>query len=190
MESTYPHNLETIGDHLRRRRLDLGLSQASVAKFLNIELSTVNHWEKNINSPSVQLIGRIIEFLGYNPQTPDHPALSLPSPEDKTAATPYNSDHAEPTTFDQHLLTWRIRHGLTQTLAAKKIGVSRLAFAAWENGRSLPDYNTLPVLIRLLGYLPCPGNPPARLRFYRRALGACRRTDFKITKTMLGKYQP
>lgn len=59
--------LKTIGDHLRKRRLDLGLSQSELAKILAVDLSTVNHWEKNINVPTADHLAQINEFLGYVP---------------------------------------------------------------------------------------------------------------------------
>jgi transcriptional regulator with XRE-family HTH domain len=59
--------LNTTGDHIRRRRLELGLLQRNVAKALGVSISTVTNWEKHRTEPQLYLIPRIIEFLGYDP---------------------------------------------------------------------------------------------------------------------------
>ena len=56
-----------MGDHLRKKRLDLGLLQRDVARRLGVDTASVTNWEKNHNVPMPQLIPRIIEFLGYVP---------------------------------------------------------------------------------------------------------------------------
>ena len=62
----------TLGDHLRRRRIELGLYQKDVAAKLGVTTSTVWNWE-HIGSVDLRFIPRVIEFLGYNP---------IPQPED------------------------------------------------------------------------------------------------------------
>ncbi len=43
----YPKSLETLGDHIRKRRLDLGLEQQQVAARLGVSESTVWNWEND-----------------------------------------------------------------------------------------------------------------------------------------------
>jgi hypothetical protein len=43
---SYPIELTRIGDHIRRRRLDLGLSPREVAVKLGVDPSTVENWER------------------------------------------------------------------------------------------------------------------------------------------------
>ncbi len=62
----------TLGDHLRRRRIKLGLYQKDVAARLGVTTPTVWNWE-NRGSVDLRFIPRVIEFLGYNP---------IPQPED------------------------------------------------------------------------------------------------------------
>ena len=56
----------TLGDHLRRRRIELGLYQKDVATKLRVTTSTVWNWE-HTGSVDLRYIPRVIEFLGYNP---------------------------------------------------------------------------------------------------------------------------
>ena len=62
-----PAILETIGDHLRKKRLDMGLSQPEVAKLLKVTTDTVTLWELNRNSPTARYFKKILAFLGYLP---------------------------------------------------------------------------------------------------------------------------
>lgn len=63
----FPVILETIGDHLRKKRLDMGLSQPEVAKILKVTPNTITGWELNRHQPPARLAKRIIQFLGYLP---------------------------------------------------------------------------------------------------------------------------
>ena len=63
----YPHHLRILGDHLRKRRLDLGLLQKEIAKEIGVNKSTITNWELNHNYPELRFIPAIIEFLGYWP---------------------------------------------------------------------------------------------------------------------------
>ena len=63
----YPCVLNTLGDHIRKRRLELGLYQREVASKIGVDESTVYRWERNETSPPSRFIPQIINFLGYNP---------------------------------------------------------------------------------------------------------------------------
>lgn len=63
----YPQVLLTIGDHLRKRRLDLGLPQREVAERLGVTESTVTNWELNRARPALRFIPGLIRLLGYVP---------------------------------------------------------------------------------------------------------------------------
>ena len=65
----YPAELCTLGDHLRKRRLDLGLLQQEVAAQLGVTEATIVNWELNHTSPEIRFIPRIIAFLGYDPNS-------------------------------------------------------------------------------------------------------------------------
>jgi transcriptional regulator with XRE-family HTH domain len=63
----YPKELKTLGDHIRKKRLDLGLLQAEVAERVGVTASTIFNWERNRVSPQARHIRKIIRFLGYKP---------------------------------------------------------------------------------------------------------------------------
>ncbi|MBI2073639.1 MAG: helix-turn-helix transcriptional regulator [Gemmatimonadetes bacterium] len=63
----YPRELRTLGDHLRKRRLDLGLRQDDVARKLGVSLDTIRNWEVGRAAPAQWQWAGIIRFLGYAP---------------------------------------------------------------------------------------------------------------------------
>ncbi|MBI3783979.1 MAG: helix-turn-helix domain-containing protein, partial [Deltaproteobacteria bacterium] len=63
----YPVEVRTLGDHLRKRRLDLGLLQREVAEHLGVDSDSICHWETGYGEPKVHLVPRIIDFVGYIP---------------------------------------------------------------------------------------------------------------------------
>jgi len=63
----YPKELNTYGDHLRKKRLDLNLSQPQVAKIINVTTDSITNWELNRGTPNLNLIPKIISFLGFVP---------------------------------------------------------------------------------------------------------------------------
>ena len=64
----YPKELKTIGDHIRKRRLDLHLYQKDVAKIIGVSECTIWNWEKGRSNPTSRHIQKIIDFLEYIPK--------------------------------------------------------------------------------------------------------------------------
>ncbi len=62
----------TLGDHLRRRRRELGLYQKDVAAQIGVTTSTIWNWEHGWTI-DLRYIPGVIAFLGYNP---------IPCPDD------------------------------------------------------------------------------------------------------------
>lgn len=62
----YVYSPKTIGEHIRKRRLDLGLLQIEVAKIIGVTESTIWNWEHG-TEPEIRYMPKIIEFLGYVP---------------------------------------------------------------------------------------------------------------------------
>jgi transcriptional regulator with XRE-family HTH domain len=110
-----PTILNTIVDHIKKRRLELGLFQAQVASILGVDESTVTNWEKNRTSPTLRSMPKIIDFLGYDP---------MPR-------------HSE--TLGEKLLQYRKSCGLSQKELAKRIGIdpATLSMLEREKGRCL-----------------------------------------------------
>ena len=111
--SEYPKELKTLGDHLRKRRLDLKLLQKEVGQRIGGSVSDVWNWENNRVSPAVKFIPAIIAFLGFNP---------LP----------------QPAGLAEHLVWFRQSKGWTQKAFAKVLGVDQTTVARWERGERAP----------------------------------------------------
>jgi transcriptional regulator with XRE-family HTH domain len=62
-----PAKPKFIGDHIKKRRLELGMSRKDLADKLGITFYAVRGWEYEQKSPSAKVMPRIIEFLGYVP---------------------------------------------------------------------------------------------------------------------------
>ncbi|MCB0575002.1 MAG: helix-turn-helix transcriptional regulator [Saprospiraceae bacterium] len=73
----YPTELNTLGDYLRKTRLDRGLSQPEVARILNVTPDTVTGWELNRHEPPARLSKAIIAFLGFCPHEGKSPGKEL-----------------------------------------------------------------------------------------------------------------
>lgn len=109
----YPKELLTIGDHITKRRLELGLLQREVAERLGVDKATVGDWERGDTEPHLRSIPGIVEFLGYVPFAPDG---SLP----------------------QRLKLGRRLLGLSQRELADRLGVDESTVRVWEAGRYRP----------------------------------------------------
>jgi site-specific DNA recombinase len=108
-----PTEPQTVGDHIRRRRLDLKMLQREVAEQVGVDTTSVFNWEANTASPEIRYMPAIIEFLGYNP---------LP----------------EANGWGERLARQRTSLGLPQKDAARKIGVDPSTLARWERGEREP----------------------------------------------------
>jgi len=115
----YPRELKTLGDHLRKRRLDLGLLQRDVAERLEVNQMTICNWETNRTSPQLRFIPRIIAFLGYDP-----------------CDTP-------PQALGKRILATRRRLGLSQKRLAGLLDVDPGTLSCWEGGKSSPSKRLL-----------------------------------------------
>jgi transcriptional regulator with XRE-family HTH domain len=125
---SYPKVLQTVGDHLGKKRLDLKLLQKDVAGILGVNTNTITNWEKNRCQPKLYLIPKIIRFLGY---------------------TPFSNN--EESTLSEAIKAYRLMHGLSQKKLAKGLGVDPTTLARWENSTSKPGKRLRKRLAGLLG---------------------------------------
>ena len=114
----YPKNIKTIGDHLRKKRLDLKLSQRKVAQIIGVSEATIWNWENNRKSPKVGFLPKIFKFLGY----------SLYEPK---------------ISFPEKLAFLRKSLGLSQEKLAKLVGLDESTIRKLEKGKSKPAKKTL-----------------------------------------------
>ena len=103
--------LRHIGDHIRRHRLDLGLSQRQVGLRIGVNAWTILDWETREMRPSTRYIPAVLHFLGYDPFPP--PSGSLV----------------------ERLRATRVLRGLSQRAAAELLGVDKHTVWGWERGR-------------------------------------------------------
>jgi len=118
---SYPNALSTLGDHLRKKRLDLRLLQEQVAEQIGVDVTTITNWESNKTAPALRYFPNIIRFLGYSP----FPAGdSLPE---------------KPTTARKAL-------GLSRRKLAERLGVNPCTLAGWETGRNKPTRRAVGII--------------------------------------------
>ena len=114
MLKKYPESPKHIGEHIKKKRLDLGLLQHEAAEEMGVSLWTVINWELGETTPPVWYGPRIIKFLGYD-------------------ATP------EPQNFVGRIWSLRWRLGLKQSELAEELGVSASTVSDWERSRCRPS---------------------------------------------------
>jgi DNA-binding XRE family transcriptional regulator len=64
-----PKQPETIGGHLRRRRLQLKVYQPEAARRLGVSMVSLSRWECDKVYPTAPHHAQIAEYLGFNPFT-------------------------------------------------------------------------------------------------------------------------
>ncbi|HUO98107.1 MAG TPA: YifB family Mg chelatase-like AAA ATPase [Rhizomicrobium sp.] len=109
----YTESPKTLGEHLLRRRLTLGLTQTQVSFWLAITADTLLLWEKDRVQPEARYFPAIYGFLGYDP---------LPVP----------------TTLAERITRQRLRLGLSIKATAKLLGVDEGSVSHWERGDRQP----------------------------------------------------
>jgi len=119
-DRAYPVELKRIGDHLKKRRLELGLLQRDVAERIGVTKCTIQYWENNRVAPAVRFIPRISEFLGYDP-----------------GADAHSSSLAE------QLKNQRRKLGLSQKKLASLLGIDQSSVAGWETEKHKPTKKSL-----------------------------------------------
>jgi transcriptional regulator with XRE-family HTH domain len=127
----YPKEISTLGDHLRKKRLDHGLRQREVAKRIGVTSATVWQWERKRTEPETRYVPAIVEFLGYLPPVPCR-------------------------SFPEVLRTARRAAGLSQEQLANLTRLDESTLAKWERGDTLPLRSTAERLQRFFKTLGQP----------------------------------
>jgi transcriptional regulator with XRE-family HTH domain len=109
----YPREIRTLGDHLRRRRLDLGLTQRILGERWGVRSETIAAWELGQTEPRIRQVAKIVALLQSDPV--DHP-----------------------TTLAGRLRAIRRQLGLTQAELAARLGQDEKQICRWETGRQTP----------------------------------------------------
>ncbi|CAC9542531.1 hypothetical protein [uncultured Gammaproteobacteria bacterium] len=111
-----PKKLITLGDHIKKKRLEENLFQKDIGKVIGTDNFTIVNWEKNStkNIPA-KYYPKIMEFLTYCP-------FEKP-----------------PTTFAEKIKLHRLHQGLNQKQFAQLLGVDPTTVKFWESGERKPS---------------------------------------------------
>jgi DNA-binding XRE family transcriptional regulator len=63
----YSETPQTLGEHLKKRRRELGLLQREAAERMGVSTDTVVNWEKDKSKPVAAQFRPVVAFLGYDP---------------------------------------------------------------------------------------------------------------------------
>jgi transcriptional regulator with XRE-family HTH domain len=63
----YSETPQSLGEHLKKRRKELGLLQREAAERMGIQRDTYVNWEKGKTEPVAAQFRPVLEFLGYDP---------------------------------------------------------------------------------------------------------------------------
>jgi len=126
----YNSNPQTIGEHIRKKRVENGLDQRDVAAMLNTCTDTITGWENGRSKPVISWYPNIIKFLGYYPF--DHSA--------NTAAG----------------LIERCRHllGLSYEELGKRAGVHGSTLIYWKRNNLITNQRCKQKLLQLANAAP------------------------------------
>lgn len=82
----------TYGDHLRAKRLDVGLTRKQAAERIGVDETSVYNWESNRIEPAVRFIPQIHLFLGLLPlrTRADHQRMAQAYPSESGILTREN----------------------------------------------------------------------------------------------------
>lgn len=155
MDSSYPKDPTSIGEHIRKKIIELKLFQKDLADLFGVSEDFITSWENNRSAPQIHYYPALIRFLGYCPFE-----LDLTTFEGRIKAYRYLHGWLVPTGNDGK---WGAKSGSGLSGAAKFVaygskrlvvcgingcccGLSRKHFAKlmavdpqtivhWENGR-------------------------------------------------------
>jgi transcriptional regulator with XRE-family HTH domain len=110
---SYTREPKTLGQHLRKRRLEQGLLQRDLRARFKLKKENYANWEKDRCYPAMNPWPGIIEFLGRDP-------------------------NPKPTTLGERLMAYRRRYGLSREALSIVIGADEATLWRWENNQRKP----------------------------------------------------
>ncbi|WP_309720530.1 helix-turn-helix domain-containing protein [Armatimonas sp.] len=135
----------TVGQQLQQWRLRRGFSLGALSLRCGIHKSTLSRWERGIQSPSMRELEAALSVL----DVPTHEAAVLRRQLDTPRAILYRhqeSPDESQVSGGELLRMLRLRAGMTQGDAARKVGVARELLSRWERGGGWPDGQKLHAL--------------------------------------------
>ena len=117
---------KTLGEHLRNRRLAMGMRQEDVARQLGTLREVYERWERDERQPVISEWPGILSFLSYYP-------------------------FGQESTADLVMKARRCQ-GMDQKELAQVVGVTHQQLRRWEHGDGIPISGKLEVLHSLTSY--------------------------------------
>ncbi len=125
----YTKEPQTIGNHIRNKRLRLKLEQKDLARLLGIKYRTVASWEIRGVVPHWEHFPKIIQFLGYNPLPMDN--ITIPG---KTKLC-------------------CVLKGLSKLQLSRQLSIDARRLKDWEDGKGEPEQGVKDKLEQMLSEL-------------------------------------
>jgi len=111
IDSSYPKNPTSIGEHIRKKRMELKLFQKDLAILFGVSEDCITYWENSRSTPQIQYYPALIRFLGYYPFE-----LDL-------------------TAFEGRIKAFRYINGLSQKQFATLMKINPRTAQQWEKGQ-------------------------------------------------------
>ena len=122
--------LFTDGSVDARTKIGYGAySQGCVAQMLSVETDTITNWELNRNTPHIQYVPKILEYLGYTPLF-DLAGNSL----------------------SKRLEQFMYVYGLTQKECARRLGVDSATISRTLNGKRVNNVTLEKIVLSIHNY--------------------------------------
>lgn len=118
-------NPQTIGEHLRNRRLQLKITQKSLGQRLGVSKDCMTWWENGRSHPHIRYYPKLIEFLGYNPFPIDDKSIG------------------------GQIKKYRIENGLSFRKLSKYTGFDQGTLSRWEDNMTIPNLDSAMKLVAL-----------------------------------------
>jgi transcriptional regulator with XRE-family HTH domain len=132
--AAYPETPKTLGEHLKKARLDRGIPQREAAWAIGCGPLTFFHWEKGRVAPDVRFWPAILRYLGHDPRP-------------------------EPAAFGGRIRAAREAEGLSERELARRLGLAAGTVAVWERGEMGRAYSRIWwVFERYLAAAQAPGS--------------------------------
>ncbi|MBS1586035.1 MAG: transcriptional regulator [Bacteroidetes bacterium] len=107
-------NPTSIGQHIKRRRLEQNLKQGEVAMLIGVSEDCITLWENERNRPQINHYPKIIQFLRYNPFV------------------------TETETLGGKIKKYRFENGLSIKKLAQMLDIEDRTLTNWENNFVAP----------------------------------------------------
>jgi DNA-binding XRE family transcriptional regulator len=123
----FSENPQTLGEHIRKARIERRLLQKEVASYIGITENCLNYWENNKTAPQLQHMPKIISFLGY---------------------LPFDCDT---NTLGGKMKAYRLRNGLSYDQLGNLLQADPKQVREWETGKHIPAWKNME---RLSEFIP------------------------------------